>query len=123
KKRGWSVPIVASNEVHQYVENLALSLSEKPVISLGLLKRHLGRDLEKQVAGLKQVNTFKAEDEFTGSDNVVTTRSKYIELESPIEGVLTIRIATGDKNYKLKTLISGLEDILNQLENTSAYKV
>ncbi|MBG6133280.1 acyl transferase domain-containing protein/enoyl-CoA hydratase/carnithine racemase/acyl carrier protein, partial [Aquimarina sp. EL_43] len=52
-----------------------------------------------------------------------TTRSKYIELESPIEGVLTIRIATGDKNYKLKTLISGLEDILNQLENTSAYKV
>ncbi|WP_256524085.1 SDR family NAD(P)-dependent oxidoreductase [Aquimarina sp. EL_43] len=123
KKRGWSVPIVASNEVHQYVEDLALSLSEKPVTSLGLLKRHLGRDLEKQVAGLKQVNTFKAEDEFTGSDNVVTTRSKYIELESPIEGVLTIRIATGDKNYKLKTLISGLEDILNQLENTSAYKV
>ncbi|WP_165583431.1 SDR family NAD(P)-dependent oxidoreductase [Aquimarina atlantica] len=122
KKRGWSIPIVASNEVDQYVEDLSRSLSEKPVTSLGLLKQHLGRNLEKQVAGLLQVNIFSTE-EFTGSDNRVTTRSKYLQLDIPISGVLSIRIDTGSKNYKLKTLISGLEDILNQIENRSTYKV
>ncbi|WP_459213172.1 polyketide synthase [Aquimarina rhabdastrellae] len=122
-KRGWSTPIVTSDQVGSYTEDLVRSLSEKPQNSLRLLKKHLIRGIAKQVTELKQVNTFKTEESLAGLEIQVTTRSKYLQLETSIEGVLTIKIDTRSKNYKLKTLISGISEVLDQVEKTSAYKV
>ena len=123
KERGWSVPIVTLDKVNSCTEDLMGSLREKPQISLRLLKQHLGRLITKQVEELKQTNAFTIEDELIGSNKQLTTQSKYIRLETSIEGVLTIKIDIRAENYKLNTLISGIEKVLKQVENTSTYKV
>ncbi|WP_459212158.1 beta-ketoacyl synthase N-terminal-like domain-containing protein [Aquimarina rhabdastrellae] len=123
KGKGWNIPIVTLDQVGSYTEDLVRSLSEKPQNSLRLLKQHLIRGIAKQVTELKQVNTFKTEESLAGLETKLTTRSKYIQLETSIEGVLTVKIDTGSKNYKLKTLISGISEVLDQVEKTPVYKV
>ncbi|WP_459212978.1 SDR family NAD(P)-dependent oxidoreductase [Aquimarina rhabdastrellae] len=123
KERGWSTPIVTFDKVNSYTENLIRSLSEKPQTSLRLLKQHLGRDIAKRVEGLKQTKAFIIEDELIGADKELFVQSKYIRLESSIEGVLTVSIDIRTKKYKLKSLISEIEEVLKQVKNTSTYKV
>ncbi len=122
KERGWSIPIVPSEEVKTYTQKLAQSLYGKPQISLRLLKKHLGRHIFKFTEGLKEVELSQEYDTTPIASTKIISRSKYITVKTDEHQILVIRIHTGEKKYRLKTLVSGLREILEQVKEERYYK-
>ncbi|WP_106793599.1 SDR family NAD(P)-dependent oxidoreductase [Aquimarina sp. Aq78] len=122
EERGWSIPIAPSEEVRVCTEKLAQSLCGKPQISLHLLKEHLGRNILRLTDGLSVVESLKIKDTTTSASSKVFSRSKYITVETDKDQILVIRIHTGEKKYRLKTLVSGLGDILGQVKKERCHK-
>ena len=122
KEKGWSIPIIPSEQVRTYSEKLAQSLYKKPRVSLHLLKQHLGKHILRLTDELRAVEPSKIEDTTVLAPIKISSRSKYITIEQKENQVLVIRIHTENKKYQLKTLVSGLVDILEQVEKKGYYK-
>uniref|UniRef100_UPI00374247C8 beta-ketoacyl synthase N-terminal-like domain-containing protein n=1 Tax=Fulvivirga marina TaxID=2494733 RepID=UPI00374247C8 len=122
KAKGWSCPILSTDEVEAYAMELASDLSAKSQISLSLLKQHLGRHIQALVEKLTVIKIADSESKAT-KKNGITSSSKLMKLEDSAEHVLTISIKKSRKKDKLKDIASGLDEIFDQVRKGAYYKV
>jgi acyl transferase domain-containing protein/enoyl-CoA hydratase/carnithine racemase/acyl carrier protein len=101
KAKGWSCPILPSDQVEVYARKLALDLSVKSEGSLSLLKQHLGRHMLMLAEKLATIEILKEES------------------ETATEQVLVIRIATGKQIFELKDIVS---DAIAKVSKVTHYK-
>ncbi|MCX2765046.1 polyketide synthase, partial [Aquimarina muelleri] len=122
QQKGWSFPVLPSEQVEEYAEQLAVSLSKKSQTALRLLKQHLGRHILKYTKKLKTVEAVREESNSKVSTVKITSSSKYLKLENTDPHILTIQIGTGKKPYTLTDLISGFTNIFSQVAKSEYYK-
>jgi acyl transferase domain-containing protein/enoyl-CoA hydratase/carnithine racemase/acyl carrier protein/SAM-dependent methyltransferase len=123
--KGWTCAMVAGTEVEAHGQRLAAELGKKSQEALGLLKRHLTRRLAGMVKELTRVEVAAAveeEEESGGAGREIVSAAGYIELETPAEKVLLIKIGAGSQKVRGKELVAELRDIFEQAQEGGYYK-
>lgn len=121
KRKGWTCPILPSDQVWAYAQQLAANLATKSDESLRLLKQHLSSSILKITKDLIHVDPLTNDSKTNVVMEQVTSPAKYIELESHGD-VLVIAMCVSGKEYGIKALVADLRNIFNQVNNTSQYK-
>ncbi|UII31929.1 SDR family NAD(P)-dependent oxidoreductase [Fulvivirga ulvae] len=121
KAKGWSCPVLPTDQVEAYATELASDLIAKSQTALSLLKQHLGRHIQALVEQLTTVEPVGGEGKIT-KKHKLTSASKLLKLEDSAEHVLIIRIKKSRKKDKLKDVASGLEEIFTQVKKGAHYK-
>ncbi|WP_028981301.1 polyketide synthase [Sporocytophaga myxococcoides] len=121
KGKGWACPILPSDQVEAYAQQLAANLATKSEESLRLLKQHLSRFIVKKTEGLTLVDPLVNNSKQKMAQEKITSPAKYIELEYH-GNVLVITMCAEGKEYGVKALVADLRNIFNQVNKTSHYK-
>jgi acyl transferase domain-containing protein/enoyl-CoA hydratase/carnithine racemase/acyl carrier protein/NAD(P)-dependent dehydrogenase (short-subunit alcohol dehydrogenase family) len=121
KERGWSCPILPSDQVGAFAGKLASDLSAKSEDALRLLKRHLGRHILSLAEKLTVAEVIAGENGTADTCPEIISRSGNLKLEPAAGKVLTVRIGT-DGKYKLKDIIEGLADVFTRVDRDRHYK-
>ncbi|MBO9699913.1 MAG: polyketide synthase dehydratase domain-containing protein [Sporocytophaga sp.] len=121
KGKGWACPILSSDQVEAYAQQLAANLATKSEESLSLLKQHLSRSIVRKTEGLTLVDPLVNYSKQNMAQEEITSPAKYIELEHQ-GNVLVITMCAEGKEYGVKALVADLRNIFNQVNKTSHYK-
>ncbi|MBZ5526229.1 MAG: SDR family NAD(P)-dependent oxidoreductase [Acidobacteriia bacterium] len=125
RKKGWTCPIVAGTEVEAHAQRLAAALATKSQEGLRLLKQHLTRRLAglvKELTGVEAAAAAVVEDEPGRVGREIVAAAGYIQMETPAEKVLLIKLGAGSQKVRGKELVAELGHIFVQAHQDAYYK-
>jgi polyketide synthase PksM len=121
RAKGWTCPIVSGERVEGYAEQLASTLAAKSQNALGLLKRHLTRDLVELVKALRQVEIARpaipAIEECSGNPaESIVFSAEHIHVETPADNVLVVNVGVANKPIGIKDLVKELGCVFARIQ-------
>ncbi len=122
KLGGWTCPILPLQQVDEYAQILATTLSNKSQESLRLLKKHMARHMVKLVNELETGNIIKYDYQKVNEQVQLQSKAKNIHQEIISEKVLLIRIAPEKKASEIKTLVTELRNVFSQISKKPQFK-
>ena len=123
QEKRWSCPILPSDQVDSYAQELATILAGMPQESLRQLKQHLSRHIRTCANELKPADFhFSIKKLQEGHHKHVTCSSPLIQLETYEENVLVVKICPLEHDLKLESLILALENVFSQVSDSTQYE-
>lgn len=122
RKKGWTCPIVAGEQVDSYAERLAWTLAGKSQDALRVLKQHLVRDLAGLVEALTEVKAVAlasaAEGPVDAMAGTIGWPTEHIHLDTPAEKVLVIRFCAGEGKVGIGEQVAELGRVFAQVQQS-----
>ncbi|NJM14965.1 MAG: hypothetical protein HC896_05910 [Bacteroidales bacterium] len=126
RTKGWNCTVVPKHNVEGHALTVANNLAKKSQASLGLLKLHLARHINKHVNKLAFVNPvmpLAISNANTKSKKTTLPPTKTLQLEEHTGNILVIRINDLKKPEGFKTILADLNTVFNAVNNSLQYKV